>query len=116
MDRKSTDIWMSTILKIKGSPSQGIEPLSTPRAMEAVEEALNTLKWTTEKPTQTGWYWVRWSIGQDTVEFIEIDDDGVWLGEPASGEGPKLIKDIKGIDKWSGPIKNPDEEAIRTHE
>lgn len=71
------------------------------------------LRWTTEVPTEAGWYWHRDNsprFGYGPLETMQIDwvslfEGGeLFLGERESGE---LVEEIEG--EWAGPIPTPSE-------
>lgn len=38
-------------------------------------EALSSLQWKSETPTEPGWYWVRWPDGRKTLWSFDTTDD-----------------------------------------
>lgn len=60
------------------------------------------MKWTTDTPTQGGWYWVK--KGQ-RVEIVYIDRSVI------TDERMQYVTDMKFIcdTQWAGPIPEPEE-------
>jgi len=66
------------------------------------------MKWTTEKPTETGWYFIKRESMQDHV---------VWIGEGLvfHAKDAGLIQSLDGFIKnnlgikFAGPIEEPEE-------
>ena len=63
------------------------------------------LIWTSEKPTQPGWYWTRTTYGKRvsvTIQRVKQWDDGscyVYAGKPVE----------RHQCEWSGPLTPPQE-------
>jgi hypothetical protein len=57
------------------------------------------MRWTKEKPTETGWYWVRWKGIKDPPGIIAIQV----LEDNPLGSSFCFPKD----SLWFGPIKPP---------
>lgn len=69
---------------------------------------LRYLDWTTEPPTQEGWYWVRWTARHRDVIIVQVLQ---------SAEGEGLVAWVGGADKpfalsyfhpWLGPLPEPE--------
>lgn len=76
-------------------------------AVQAVKEFADRqqgLAWTTEKPTQAGWYWWRLNAnGYCCVHSIEDDTGELFI---ATSENSNL-DELGG--QWSGPLRTPKE-------
>ena len=68
------------------------------------------MKWTTELPTQEGWYFVR-STKYPTVfhvAHVNIDDKGrMWIGSMRGSHGQRLKAEANVL--YAGPIPEPEE-------
>ncbi len=79
------------------------------------------MTWTTDKPTQPGWYWVRnlssellpWTPAQ-LVHITKSEEDqgsfityvGAYYGDETDEE---LSEDMDGVSgEWAGPLEPPD--------
>ena len=69
------------------------------------------LRWTTEPPTEAGWYWVRWvsprggkDEAPDVVLVLVTQKDGPLHYEEAEGSWLPIV-DV--WTEWSGPIPEP---------
>ena len=72
-----------------------------------------TMNWTTEKPTQPGFYWMK-RDHDDTPDIFELDDNcdiaypcgsevPLWMNEP-----PSQMRDmLSGNELWYGPLEPP---------
>lgn len=73
-------------------------------------EAMTNLTWTTEKPTQPGWYW--WRVTKDDRERRIVH---VWFSDRIDPTMPRLIVDGVGDRydladcQWAGPLLPPEE-------
>ena len=67
------------------------------------------MKWTTEKPTEPGWYFHRFALG---------DTPRVWkISSVTYGSGEQVLAVIRGVNsaemlssihgEWAGPIEEP---------
>lgn len=68
------------------------------------------MKWTTDKPTDPGWYWFQhWYTGEPLIAWIDypilLSGDGQ---PPLLKANGKYIEDISN-GKWAGPIPEPEE-------
>jgi hypothetical protein len=70
--------------------------------MKEIQEAL---VWTTEPPTEPGWYWVRWKNGLCDVELGRLTDVPI---------GAMLLEHqmlgFANFSHFAGPIPEPQEE------
>ena len=68
---------------------------------------MNTLVWTTDKPTVPGWYWWRVSFGRTpTTLFISRDhihENDVFT----AGALVMFLREVPG--EWAGPVPLPEE-------
>lgn len=67
--------------------------------------------WTTEKPTQPGWYWCRWfdeyEYGEPFTCYLDHNDDDILC--VIQLEFAWLPLDEFGVRQWAGPIPHPEE-------
>ncbi|MEP6958985.1 MAG: hypothetical protein ABI980_09670 [Nitrospirota bacterium] len=62
------------------------------------------MNWTTQKPTQSGWYWWR-DFGRSTGAIVQMDTETGTVS--ASGMNKyRLLKEIVG-GEWFGPLEQP---------
>ena len=68
------------------------------------------LTWTTNKPTQPGWYWWRNKPGAEKIERVQLFDF-VWLKEPYLGVETQYARYPVStiIGEWAGPLEPPKE-------
>jgi len=66
------------------------------------------MKWTKERPTQSGYYWYR--SKRVFPQLVEVHGDGYqrWC----SGTGRSRMDRLTG--QWAGPIAPPEEEGKET--
>lgn len=57
-------------------------------------------RWTSEKPTQPGWYWRSKHIATDPVEIVYGTDGELWIKHAGFSFTP--LKHALG--QWAGPI------------
>lgn len=67
--------------------------------------------WTKEKPTESGWYWVKHMQGKEVIENIHefhVSENTVWIYDCGySGrEDFELGKEYDGYE-FAGPIEKP---------
>ena len=65
------------------------------------------MEWTTEKPTEAGWYWTRGrggAIACVLVTTIKDDDDALFVGVPCFADPFPLDY----FDVWMGPLPVPE--------
>jgi hypothetical protein len=67
------------------------------------------LKWTTEKPTKEGWYWMNQGVDSTKVMKIKKDSRGHLFLDGAVYRA--YLLEMGGLTKWAGPIKEPQEGA-----
>ena len=57
------------------------------------------MKWTTDKPTKAGWYWVKTLTCVSVNGYVDhFDGELIGLTRP---------EDFPSSTKWAGPIKGP---------
>lgn len=62
------------------------------------------LRWTKNKPTQSGWYWYRGLVEEADPLIVLVDEAG-YFQWPDGGFQEVLL--TKG--EWAGPIEPPEE-------
>jgi hypothetical protein len=60
--------------------------------MKEIQEAL---VWTTDTPTEPGWYWVKWSGGGTTIRHLNVFE---------------IKREGHTMSHFAGPIPEPQEE------
>ena len=60
------------------------------------------MKWTTDKPTEPGWYWIKTPTGISANGYVDYFD-GELIGLTRPEEFPSSTK-------WAGPIEEPPED------
>ena len=78
------------------------------KAKQELEVTNKTENWTTEKPTQTGWYWYRKDATGLSILFYcgAVWDhlvDFAGLNEPVA-----FMKDHLLEGEWAGPVEPPE--------
>lgn len=79
--------------------------------------SVQELRWTTELPTEAGWYWLRNHVEGDAyVIHMQFEFNGGPLGHFHRGwQGASLFRDVKRLQiedperQWAGPIPLPSE-------
>lgn len=65
------------------------------------------MKWTKDKPTKPGWYWVKFKKLQSEIYSVTSDERGkLWLLDRDITEP---ISSCEYIIAWAGPIEEPKE-------
>lgn len=72
------------------------------------------MNWTTEFPTEEGWYWLRYARGEPDILYVRCYHDGRlscedW-GELARGDTfktPEEYGEKYSVTHWAGPIPEP---------
>lgn len=70
------------------------------------------MKWTTDKPTQPGWYWIKDGSAARIVELEIGTFDGVyvaWVWQV--GSRAQIPLERFNCGEWAGPIPEPEEAA-----
>jgi hypothetical protein len=84
------------------------QPHGSP-ALSRPAEARN--RWTPEKPTIPGWYWIRTSASYEIVRVVKVDVDNpdmCALLVPIEPGGQGETVDLKDMDvEWHGPVGIP---------
>lgn len=66
------------------------------------------MTWTTEKPTEPGWYWMKADSGTDSGpivrQIVTIIGDHLYYNHPQHG-----AINIPNERQWAGPIPMPEE-------
>lgn len=65
------------------------------------------MTWTTQQPTQPGWYWWRWRNDKDP-EIVRIStgaDNRLWMEEMENYPGATSLEKVHG--QFAGPIPEP---------
>lgn len=63
------------------------------------------MKWTKNKPTEPGWYWVEDRYGTDIVYIKQVDDEFyIWCEENSD------IYPLSEDAEWAGPIPEPEDD------
>jgi hypothetical protein len=60
------------------------------------------LVWTTEPPTEPGWYWVFWKDSSPEVGVYEFNGEEFWVGADTHT--------LDWLSHFAGPIPEPQEE------
>jgi hypothetical protein len=71
------------------------------------------MKWTTKRPTQPGWYWVRTPGGAGTILQLYYAHGELyyWFDKPS--KHPRAVTAVSVADartQWAGPIPEPEED------
>jgi len=62
-----------------------------------------TLKWSKEKPTEPGWYWIKDNLGTEIVRIEEISGTlSIWY------ERDYEAYPVPNNAEWAGPIPEPE--------
>lgn len=72
------------------------------------------MKWTTEPPTQTGWYWMGNSTGNAVVQVKHRKENGGYFSV-VCGAVELDVNLWKATGKemyWAGPIEEPEDEMV----
>jgi hypothetical protein len=64
----------------------------------------SSLRWTTEKPSQAGWYWFRGQLGEGEAFIVYVDEVGQFQWPDGGFQEVSLAK-----GQWAGPIEAPEE-------
>ena len=73
------------------------------------------MKWTSEKPKEAGWYWMRADISGEGIEGVRYCEKVVCLWETAVGlfvGNHGYLQDVEG-GEWYGPISPTDRQQGR---
>jgi hypothetical protein len=62
------------------------------------------MNWTTQKPTESGWYWWR-DVGLSTGIIVQVNTETGTVSSSGTGES-RLLKEIVG-GEWFGPLEHP---------
>lgn len=90
-------------LAIFGELEAGNYPGSKLEAIESILRRDDALLWTSDKPTQPGWYWWRSAGEQRVVQVVTNDSDCLALWYHAS----EVVRHMDG--EWAGPLVLPQE-------
>ena len=79
--------------------------------IESLQSELSRYKltWTSEVPTEAGWYWVKSHHGYFYAVSLEQSDEGVFLIDPNTGEAMFEVRRTGGT--FAGPIPQPEGET-----
>ena len=66
------------------------------------------MKWTTETPTEPGWYWVRSPRSPMGIVLVVPFGSGLAVDSPMFV--PEYVCDCDDGTEWAGPIPAPKEE------
>ncbi len=70
---------------------------------------MNEMKWTTEKPTDPGWYWYHPEFTETPlIVLVSIRGKSVTFERAGFSMLYKISKE--GTGKWAGPIPVPEDE------
>ena len=62
------------------------------------------LRWTTQKPTQAGWYWYRGRSHEEEPLIVQVDHAGQFQWPDGGFQEVTLTK-----GEWAGPIEPPED-------
>jgi hypothetical protein len=62
------------------------------------------LRWTTQKPTQAGWYWYRGQAHEEEPFIVQVDRAGQFQWPDGGFQEVTLAK-----GEWAGPIEPPED-------
>jgi hypothetical protein len=64
------------------------------------------MKWTTEKPTESGWFWYRGPLSEDQPMVVHVYDVGkiFYTGPWPDGHTVRLER---SFGEWAGPLEPP---------
>lgn len=93
-------------------PTSRHEYVPKHHAERKIREARNnTTKWTTNPPTEVGWYWMQ-NLDDSTdmhIEFVFARPGHSYLCIQADGEGRRNFIPVQRLKcKWAGPIQEPE--------
>lgn len=63
-------------------------------------------RWSTDPPTQSGWYWLKEETEKHIVWVFYSNAYGVYCADSVRWHSPLRVSAIKG--KWSGPLVPPE--------
>ena len=69
------------------------------------------MNWTTEKPTKSGWYWMRYVPRDQFPSIIQVLHDGACLCVNNDGDTVDDVCTAWPHSQWAGPIPEPKEAA-----
>ena len=72
--------------------------------MTLQKESMTTYHWTTNNPTEAGWYWYRGQAHEADPFIVQVDDVGQFQWPDGGYQEVKLAK-----GEWAGPIQLPEE-------
>ena len=68
------------------------------------------MRWTTERPTEPGWYWVRWTVNTRSWRRPVIAKVDVVGKHPSYEIDGMHESKFYPTQEWSGPLPPPEEE------
>ena len=72
------------------------------------QECFPVFKWTTEPPTEPGWYWVTYAGGVSVIK-VRQDEKGLWIEDGYYSDQRLAIDSAwKYHSHWLGPLPEPD--------
>ena len=69
------------------------------------------MQWSSDLPTQAGWYWVKHRYGFGAPHIVHVIDRRGKLTIKAGPTTPSLEKYYGANSMWAGPIELPDEDV-----
>lgn len=64
---------------------------------------MDNLSWTTEKPTQSGFYWARGFWRSEIIVIVRVDVGEQWVELP----GTEITDTFDSYTHWIGPLIIP---------
>lgn len=68
------------------------------------EPLMSTYRWSTDKPTQPGWYWFRGKAHESDAFIVLVDEAGQFQWPDGGFQEVSLAR-----GEWAGPIQEPKE-------
>lgn len=71
------------------------------------ERPMSTYRWSTDQPTQPGWYWFRGKAHEADAFIVLVDEAGQFQWPDGGFQEVSLAR-----GEWAGPIQEPKEECF----
>ncbi len=68
------------------------------------ERPMSTYRWSTDQPTQPGWYWFRGKAHEADAFIVLVDEAGQFQWPDGGFQEVSLAR-----GEWAGPIQEPKE-------
>jgi len=78
---------------------------------DLIQEVEDMLRWTSEPPTEPGWYWLEYHLYSSLVEVIIRPGHNYLIWDYVKPFSPRNSISVAemGKAKWAGPIPRPQE-------